>query len=169
MLFCCPNMCRHVYYCEFNFYNIKWTCRLATRSFHEMSVGTANQLIVSSHGYMYELSPCMDNLSFQCYTPYFLMCVLLQFGLNHSHTCSLLCRVSSSMSLNAAVFGAVCLSSLLPSPLHVFALMFTVVAMFAVLPNARTVLKVGISIHMHTVGQPLVTYSIMYDIKPALH
>ena len=64
------------------------------------------------------------------------------FGLNHSHSCPLLCRVSSSISLNAAVFGAVCLSSLLPSPLHVFALMLTAVAMFAVLPNARMVLKV---------------------------
>lgn len=70
------------------------------------------------------------------------------FGFKQPHSHPLLCRASSSISLNAAVFGAVCLSSLLPSPLHVFALMLTAVAMFAVLPNARMALKVGV-LHVH--------------------
>ena len=51
-------------------------------------------------------------------------------------------RAGLVASLKAAMFGTVCLSSLLPSPLHVFALMLTAVAMFAVLPNARMALKV---------------------------
>ena len=45
-------------------------------------------------------------------------------------------RAGLVASLNATMFGAVRLSSLLLSPLHVLALM-TAVAMFTVLPNAR--------------------------------
>ena len=62
-----------------------------TRSFHEMAVGTANQPIVSSHGYMYELSPCMDSISFQCHTPYFLTVVPYCCNSARSTLTSVLC------------------------------------------------------------------------------
>ena len=55
---------------------------------------------------------------------------------------SFIARVSSSISLNAAVFGAVCLSSRLSSTMHVFALMLSAVWLFAVFPTIRGKLKV---------------------------
>ena len=55
---------------------------------------------------------------------------------------SFIARVSSSISLNAAVFGAVCLSSRLTSTMHVFALMLSAVWLFAVFPTIRGKIKV---------------------------
>ena len=51
-------------------------------------------------------------------------------------------RVSSAISLNAAIFASVCLASRLPSALHAFVIVFFAVQMFALFPEVRTRCKV---------------------------
>lgn len=45
--------------------------------------------------------------------------------------------VSNSISLNAAIFAAVCLASRLPTTFHVFSIVFFAVELFALLPQMR--------------------------------
>lgn len=45
--------------------------------------------------------------------------------------------VSNSISLNAAIFAAVCLASRLPTTFHVFSIVFFAVGLFALLPQMR--------------------------------
>lgn len=51
-------------------------------------------------------------------------------------------RVSGAISLNASVFGSVCLASRLPSSLHAFVMVLFAVQMFALFPEFRLQFKV---------------------------
>ena len=64
-------------------------------------------------------------------------------------------RVSSSVSLNAAIFAAVCLASRLPSAFHGFVLVSLAVLIFALFPDFRVRCKVQHSVHAqtHTLSQ----------------
>ena len=53
-----------------------------------------------------------------------------------------LCRASDAVSLNAAIFAAVCLASRLPSALHAFVTVLFAVILFAFLPQLRDSLQV---------------------------
>ena len=47
------------------------------------------------------------------------------------------CRASRAISLNAAIFGSVCLASRLPSALGAFVLVMFAVQLFALVPQLR--------------------------------
>ena len=51
-------------------------------------------------------------------------------------------RVSSVISLNAAIFASVCLASRLPSAFHAFVIVFFAVQVFALFPEVRMKCKV---------------------------
>ena len=51
-------------------------------------------------------------------------------------------RVSDSVSLNAAVFAAVCLASRLPSSLDTFSLLLCAMELFVFFPDVRRTIKV---------------------------
>lgn len=55
---------------------------------------------------------------------------------------TVLYRVSDSISLNAAVFAAVCLASRLPSSLDTFSLLLCAMELFVFFPNFRRTVKV---------------------------
>ena len=52
------------------------------------------------------------------------------------------CRTTGAVSLNAAIFAAVCLASRLPTSLHAFVTVLFAVLLFGLLPHLRMSLQV---------------------------
>ena len=75
-------------------------------------------------------------------TTTFMMCIHLIF-LDYNVPAAI---VSSSLSLNAAIFGSICLASRLPSPFHAFVLLTLSVECFVLLPHLMSKLGQSTSI-----------------------
>jgi phosphatidylinositol glycan class C protein len=92
---------------------------------------------------LFVLSPILESLteSISTDTIYAMTTGMFVAHLTFHNYGSAAAIVSGSVSLNAAVFGAICLSSRLPSTTHVFALMLCSLWLFAVLPKIRGRLK----------------------------
>eukprot|EP00111_Clytia_hemisphaerica_P007043 TCONS_00020420-protein len=77
--------------------------------------------------------------------------------------------VSKAISLNAGVFGAVCLSSRLQTTIHVYACVYFAVMLFAILPEVRKAVK---KFHrkayiLQTEGMVLLAISMLNSINQA--
>lgn len=92
---------------------------------------------------------------------FFMMCTHLIF-----HDYGLVAAiVSKSISLNAAIFGSICLASRLASPYHAFVLMAIAIECFVLYPMLTT--KLNGNIFQITVLLPLIIY-LLYNVSVSM-